>query len=78
MEVEDFVADVGSLCEMALGCGVFRVENVGLPFGGQLSFAVAASSGLGDGVETGHGAVDEGKVDIDSGLDELSGDEADG
>jgi hypothetical protein len=78
VEVEDFVADAGGLGEVAFGGGVLGVEDVGLAFGGEFAFAVAASGGLGDGVEACHGAIDEGEVDIDAGFDELGGDEADG
>ena len=41
------------------------------------SFAVAATCGLGDGVESSHGAVDEGKVDIDTSFDELGRNQSD-
>ena len=45
---------------------------------GELPFSVAASGGLGNRVEASHGTVDEGKIYIDTGFDELGGDEADG
>ncbi len=41
----------------------------------EFAIAVTATGGLGEGVETALGAVNEGKADIDAGLNELGGDE---
>ena len=46
--------------------------------GQKFAVTVAAASGLGKGVETAFGPVDDGKADIDTGLDELGGNEDDG
>lgn len=78
VEVEDLVADVCGLGEIALGGRVFGVEDVGLAFGRKFSLPVAASGGLGNRVESGHGSIDDGEIDIDTGFDELGGYEADG
>lgn len=78
VEVEDFVSDACCLSEIALRRGVFGVEDVGLSVSWKFALAVTAASGLGDGVESCHGAVDEREVDIDSSFDELGGDEEGG
>ena len=44
----------------------------------ELSVAVAAAGGLGEGVEAAFGAIDNGEADIDTGFDELGGDEDNG
>ena len=50
-------------------------KDVNLPFF-QPPLAVAPPGGLGDGVESGEGPVDHGKVDIDPSFDELRGNDA--
>lgn len=44
----------------------------------EFTVAVAAAGGLGEGVEAAFGAIDDGETDIDTGFDELGGDEGDG
>ena len=55
------------------------LEQEDAAFGGKkLAVPIAAAGGLGEGIEPAFGAVDDGKTDIDAGLDELGGDENDG
>ena len=46
--------------------------------GAEVSVAVAAPGGLGEGIEAGDGAEDDGEVEIDAGFDDGGGDDAAG
>ena len=78
VEVQDFVTDVGGLRKVPFGSRVFRMKNMGLSVCLECSLAVATSGCLGNRIEACHGTVDEREVDIDTRLDQLGRNEADG
>ena len=75
--IKDLVGDAGGLGKILLGRGVFGAEDMDLTGTGQASVPIAASGGLGDGIESGHGAIHDGEIDIDAGFNELGGDDTD-
>lgn len=78
MELDEAARDLGGFPEIGFTFLVFGDEDMGLAGLGEFAVAVAAPGSLGDRVESGEGAIDDGEIDIDSGFDELGGDEANG
>ena len=77
VEFDELAGDLGGLAEVGFPFLVFGGEDVGMT-DGELAIAVAASSGLGDGIQAGEGAINHGEIDIDTRFDELGGNEAHG
>lgn len=71
-----FGSDLGGLFDVIWL--VFGQKDDGFTVFGPFSFAVAASGGLGDGVESGEGAIDDGEVEVHACFDEGGADDKNG
>ena len=68
---EDFRCGLSGLPEKTFGNRMLGCKNEGATFSGQTSFAITPARSLRDGIDAGQSAVNGGKVNIDSGFDEL-------
>ena len=78
VEVDELVGDLGRFPEVGFRLLIFGPEYVGGSRSRELAIAITTPGSLSDGVEAGEGAINDGKINIDTGFYQLGGDNAGG